>query len=685
MKNLRAYTVLALIAAAMIVTVEGPHHAGADAAASPRDALVVLDTTEVTALNAAIRTVEAAGGRVPQAYAPSAFVAELPPRAEAALRARHAVAAIERGTADPDAMRRWGQSAEQAARIWNAVYRGDISDPLPSAPSLQPHGEAAFARPAQASAPAASPPAGGGAPPVSGGAPTASQTSEFMAGSAAYSVIFVESNGGAGNCAPADPQTEDWDAERQSTVLTQISAGMAFWTSRASAPSPLTFVLDNQGVRTTSCEPINRTSRFEGDEGLWVSDIMNGLGHPVTGGDYFASAEAFAHARRTALGTDWAFTIFVVDSLNDADGRFSDLFFAYAYLNGPFMVMTYDNDGWGIFGMHFVAAHETGHIFGALDEYPESLCATADSWGYLNALNASCNNGGITSDLSIMGPSAEQFDPAADVSTSARDAVGWRNPSGAVVDVVRTATASITPFTPDPTSDDTPTYNATADNVPFPPGGCNTLDGICYETPLPVTISRVASAAWNLDGGAFSPSGVTAGDGAFDEENDAYTFTPPAPVTPGTRTFGTRSTNQFGHTSPTVTDILTIDPGPCLDIDTDGDGACNLYDPDDDNDGCLDVEELGDNRVLGGLRDPLYFWDFYDVDGTKSVGLSDVLLILQHFGHAASGDALDNLLDRYIPNPAQGWLSAEDNNGIGLYDALANLRSFGDSCAGPPN
>jgi len=106
---------------------------------------------------------------------------------------------------------------------------------------------------------------------------------------------------------------------------------------------------------------------------------------------------------------------------------------------------------------------------------------------------------------------------------------------------------------------------------------------------------------------------------------------------------------------------------------------------DSDGDGCTDAEEIGINHVLGGQRNPLYFWDFYDVDGTKSVGLTDALLILSHFGHTANFDALDNLLDRYIPVVAEGWRSAESNDGIGLVDVLANLRSFGDSCSGPPN
>jgi hypothetical protein len=125
--------------------------------------------------------------------------------------------------------------------------------------------------------------------------------------------------------------------------------------------------------------------------------------------------------------------------------------------------------------------------------------------------------------------------------------------------VVRTATATLTPHTPDPTTDTTPTYQATAGNTAFPPGpGCNTLGGQCFRTPPAVNIARVASAEWNVDGGAFTTSGLAPTDGAFDEETDPYTFTPQSALNPGQHTFGTRSTNSFGHVSSTASDTLTI-------------------------------------------------------------------------------------------------------------------------------
>ena len=138
------------------------------------------------------------------------------------------------------------------------------------------------------------------APPV-GDAPDVGQPSEFMAGTIVYSVVFVESNGGAGNCAPADAQTETWTPQRQSQVTDKIRAAEFFWENRPDSP-PVVFVEDTLASlvtpRTTSCEPINRSHL---DQGLWIADVLTGLGTPATPGNYFNKARDFIHARRAEV------------------------------------------------------------------------------------------------------------------------------------------------------------------------------------------------------------------------------------------------------------------------------------------------------------------------------------------------------------------------------------------------
>jgi hypothetical protein len=212
-------------------------------------------------------------------------------------------------------------------------------------------------------------------------------------------------------------QTENWDSDRRAAVLAQVAAGLGFWTSRANRPEPLTFQMEDLGILPTSCEPIRRPYT---DQGKWIADVLNALGYAATESSYHSYARLLADDRRRVYGADWAALLFVLDSLNDPDGLLSDGRFAYAYLNGPFQVQTYDNNGWGIAQMHLVTAHETGHLFGAYDEYASSGCSPLNTWGYLVAPNASCNNGGLTSDLSIMGEAWEQVAGGVDVDGGAR-------------------------------------------------------------------------------------------------------------------------------------------------------------------------------------------------------------------------------------------------------------------------
>ena len=63
------------------------------------------------------------------------------------------------------------------------------------------------------------------------------------------------------------------------------------------------------------------------------------------------------------------------------------------------------------------------------------------------------------------------------------------------------------------------------------------------------------------------------------------------------------------------------------------------FDDDSDKDGCIDGGELGSDEMLGGLRDPLDPWDYYDVYGSgQSLTLdgvidlpNDILGVIQHF------------------------------------------------------
>jgi hypothetical protein len=112
-------------------------------------------------------------------------------------------------------------------------------------------------------------------------------------------------------------------------------------------------------------------------------------------------------------------------------------------------------------------------------------------------------------------------------------------------------------------------------------------------------------------------------------------------------------------------------------------GGINPNDKDTDDDGCSDGEETGIFPSLGGVRQPGYFWDFFDVTGDKFIDFSDALDITGFFGDPALPGTPGNLRDRDIGGP-NDWNAVESNTGVDLNDTLAMLGSFGHGCTGPP-
>jgi hypothetical protein len=127
---------------------------------------------------------------------------------------------------------------------------------------------------------------------------------------------------------------------------------------------------------------------------------------------------------------------------------------------------------------------------------------------------------------------------------------------------------------------------------------------------------------------------------------------------------------------------------PNCDEDTDDDGLTDAteatlgtdpFDPDTDDDRCSDGEETGDDPSLGGRRDPLQFWDFYDVSGDGAIDFIDALDVLSYFGDDGASTEAD-LRDRTVVDPQIRWRTGEADDGIDFDDALASLASFGHAC-----
>jgi glucose/arabinose dehydrogenase len=104
--------------------------------------------------------------------------------------------------------------------------------------------------------------------------------------------------------------------------------------------------------------------------------------------------------------------------------------------------------------------------------------------------------------------------------------------------------------------------------------------------------------------------------------------------------------------------------------------------PDTDSDGCSDGEEVGDDESVGGRRNPVDEWDFYDVNGSRNVDGTDVALVKSRFGTYVGHPNYIAAYDRtggshpWAPGPPSGMIS-------GTQIALAKA-SFGHSCIADP-
>ncbi|MCX7683428.1 MAG: hypothetical protein N2508_15915 [Anaerolineae bacterium] len=361
------------------------------------------------------------------------------------------------------------------------------------------------------------------------------QTSEYMLGSVAVGIVLVESDGSA------DPSTEDWSPEEKALVFSEIKAALEWWAA-LEPRAHLTFVYDDHFTEPlpTRVEPISRPHT---DQRYWIADAKAALGYQAA--SYFTSVRTYNNDLRRLYHTDWAFTIFVVDSSADPDDRFSDGYFAYAYLGGPFMVLTYGNGNYGPQNMKAVAAHEIGHIFYALDQYREARIPCTRRSGYLDAENQNSEHGSCVSNRgSIMRLPMYYVSNALDPYAAAQ--VGWRDSDGDnILDPLDTELAlSITASW---VNGETVVVSGTVSIIPYP-----------SPSRQSITINKLVAVQYRFDAGEWQPA--VADDGAFDSAAEAFHFT--ARLPPGVHNLEVRAVDSAGNTSSPHHSERLIIPGP---------------------------------------------------------------------------------------------------------------------------
>ncbi len=345
-------------------------------------------------------------------------------------------------------------------------------------------------------------------------------TGEYMLGDVLVTVVLMESDP---SLPGADFNSEDWNATTISAVQGKVQAGMDWWKQTLTSSNefynnpalPLlnfkydwTWALD---PAETLYEPINR---YSSAHELWINDFLDRPDVNFAQSlDIYKDVKAFNNFQRERHHTDWAFTIFVVNSTNDTDDFFPlnpspapdevNYRGAFAFLGGQFLVIPSDRPA-----MTF--AHETGHIFYALDEYSTGHSYSQRS-GYYNTQNTNGANGNPTPNfLSVQQPSIMATGSGQTTawlnhvaSDSSKSAIGWLDSDGdGVMDALDVpfslkGSGSYNPAAGQYKFTGTSSVRTSANRNTF--GGQNT--NVIYND---ISINKIRRAQYALDGGAWN-------------------------------------------------------------------------------------------------------------------------------------------------------------------------------------
>ena len=169
-----------------------------------------------------------------------------------------------------------------------------------------------------------------------------------------------------------------FSAAERTKVVAEVQNGLG-WLGSQNAAGAVSWVYEIQNI-TISTTPLTGTPTGAQKEDRFRDPAMAALGYAAG----MANVTKYANDLRTKFGSNWAYIVFFT--------KYPVGHFAYASIGGPRIVMDYANDGWGPDNIDRVFAHETGHIFGAPDEYASSGCSCGGSWGYYGKPNSNCES-----------------------------------------------------------------------------------------------------------------------------------------------------------------------------------------------------------------------------------------------------------------------------------------------------
>jgi hypothetical protein len=346
----------------------------------------VFRTNEGISLDQLLREIRAKGGQPLQAFPPAHVIANVPDGIR--LESGH-----QEEVSPAQLKSKPGSSARQAQLTYEAMQKREEGAPEPilswDTPGKKPPHLQRMLAPTGVM----------GAPMPSTGTPT----STYLVGRVGVAVVLVNRARGTDPDPPAEHMTQ---TERDNAV-TEAAAGLG-WLAAVEPKARVEFVFERHDVELTIAPDTATPDEYEEREEVWRDPALAKLDLPAGRTGYAKLAQDV----RDRVGGRWGFVLFIT--------RYPVHHFAYA--SAERIVMHYDNDGWGPAQLDRVIAHESAHIFGALDEYASSGCNCTDKSGELQVVNGNCKSCAASFVPCLM--EANTFS----VCDFTRGQLGWREP-----------------------------------------------------------------------------------------------------------------------------------------------------------------------------------------------------------------------------------------------------------------
>ncbi len=364
--------------------------------------LIVVDAPDIAALHRARALVQENGGRVGVMVPPSILIGWVDPATAAKLAGREGIRDIRWSQAEPARYDVIDEQSMSAIQTFNAIVSGeydrrkqaDVESFAPSAST--PRIPDALAREESNVSDVLDNLRRAGLDeatlsdydllPRSARDGSASLNyGDKMTGTVAVTFFLVESDGTG-----SDPDSWTWTPEDMQEYMDDAVVGLLWWVDRADNHLDcwVTFLVNHVSAFDPRChqwvEPSLHDNTFVT---TWASNVMTKMGY--VSGNHFSKVDAFNTWQEATYQANSAYSAFIAYNPIGAPSSFANGGYAFAWIYGPYFWSLFRTPGWT---HDVVVSHETGHIFGACDEYTGGCSSCLDTCSAYGGDNANCED-----------------------------------------------------------------------------------------------------------------------------------------------------------------------------------------------------------------------------------------------------------------------------------------------------